>query len=389
MKISVLCQSRFHAFAMAKYFQERGFLHELVTGYPKMAVSRFGLKTHHVKSVLVNELINRVTYRIFGDIRFAYYADTLFDRIAAWYCCKDSDVYVLFSGAALHSIHAIRRRNPHALIVLVRASAHIETQEVLLRQMAGSNKQIIDPKKIVKELAEYRLADYIMVPSSFAENSFLDKGFPRGKIFTNLLGVDLNEFPFYPKKDRSADQMVVGNVGAISKQKNVAGIIRVVASLNEKGLRIKLVLAGAVETGFPTSLLNLPFVDYRGKMPQNQLHELYKEMDVFVINSVQEGLAMVQLQAMSCGLPIISTVNAGGLDLVKDGVNGFVIPILDDAALAQKMAWFYYNQDQIPTMGAQSRQYTETGLSWDDFGERNVRFFKRALCERTPASLRN
>lgn len=112
-------------------------------------------------------------------------------------------------------------------------------------------------------------------------------------------------------------------------------------------------------------------------------------MDVFVINSVQEGLAMVQMQAMSCGLPIVSTVNAGGLDLVQDGVNGFVIPIMDNDVLAQKLAWFYYNRAQIPVMGAQSRRSVETGLNWEDFGERNISFFKQVLLERRLASVNN
>lgn len=387
MRISVICQSRFHAFAMAKYFQERGFLHELVTGYPKKAVRLFGVATHNVKSVIINELINRLTYKIFGDIRFAYQADTLFDRIAAWRCRKDADVYLLFSGAALHSMRAIRARNPKALLILVRASAHIQVQESLLRQTSGRMKQVIDQHIIDKELKEYALADYIAVPSSFAQKSFLDQGFAPEKIFTNLLGVDLNEFPFYPKTGTTSGPLIVGNVGAISAQKNVIGIIKAVASLREKGLNVKLVLAGAVESGFPTGLLQLPFIDYRGKLPQNQLHRVYKEMDVFVINSVQEGLAMVQMQAMSCGLPIVSTVNAGGLDLVKEGVNGFVIPIMDNDALAQKLAWFYYNREQIPAMGAQSRRSVETGLSWDDFGERNIQFFKQVLQERKLASV--
>ncbi|MDQ3847000.1 MAG: glycosyltransferase family 4 protein [Bacteroidota bacterium] len=382
MKISVIVQGRFHAFEMASYFQTKGILNELITGYPKSQTIKFGIESRLVKSIYINEIINRVTYKLFKSYPLDFWANDLFDYITSKVAKYDSDVYFIWSGCALRTIRSIRRKNKKAKIILVRGSAHIAYQDQLLRSVNGSGKALIDRRIVAKELQEYNEADYINVPSTFALNSFIEQKVSDEKLFLNLLGVDLRQFPFYKKEVKETSELIVGNVGALSKRKNVASIIRVVEKLNKENIRVKLILAGSVDNKtFDVSILDKHhFIDYRGRLPQSELHKVYSEFDVFIINSIEEGLAMVQLQAMSCGLPIISTTNAGGLDLVREGVNGFTIPILDEKALAEKITWFYNNKHKIPEMGIASRKISEEGLTWEDFGERNIEFINKIVC---------
>jgi glycosyltransferase involved in cell wall biosynthesis len=69
--------------------------------------------------------------------------------------------------------------------------------------------------------------------------------------------------------------------------------------------------------------------------------------DVLVLPSIVEGRAMVQLEALSCGLPIIVTPNAGAEDLVEPEKNGFLVPIRAPEKLAEIIGWIADHQDWV------------------------------------------
>jgi type I restriction enzyme R subunit len=72
-----------------------------------------------------------------------------------------------------------------------------------------------------------------------------------------------------------------------------------------------------------------------------------RSCDVFVLPSLVEGRALVQQEAMACGLPIIVTRNAGGEDLVQDGSGGFLVPIRDPQAIAEKLSGIKGNEEAV------------------------------------------
>jgi glycosyltransferase involved in cell wall biosynthesis len=61
--------------------------------------------------------------------------------------------------------------------------------------------------------------------------------------------------------------------------------------------------------------------------PNSKVREIMKTHDALVLPSIVEGRALVQQEALSCGLPIIVTPNAGGKDLVDEGITGHLVPI--------------------------------------------------------------
>ena len=380
MKVSISVGGRFHGFNMASYFQKQGILKQLVTGYPKSVANKFGIHKKNVLSIYINELINRFTNKIGLGYPLNYYACEIYDFLAARLINKSSDIYFIWSGYGLKTIRAIRDVNPKAKIILVRGSSHISEQQALLKLLGPKNSNIIDQRLINKELKEYEEVDFITVPSTFVYNTFIERGFNPEKLFLNFLGVDLEQFPFKPKMLKS-DKLVFGNIGTLSDRKNVTAIIKVIAELNGLGHNIELILVGPIDyESFNQSLLeNFDFLKYKGKINQEELYQVYSEIDVFVINSIEEGMAMVQLQAMSCGCPIIATTNSGGLDLITNYENGIVIPILDNDALKTGIIWFCENRDKITEMGVKSFEKVKEGFTWDDFGRRNLQFMSKIL----------
>jgi glycosyltransferase involved in cell wall biosynthesis len=116
-----------------------------------------------------------------------------------------------------------------------------------------------------------------------------------------------------------------------------------------------------------------------GHVPQKELYKYYSSSSVFVIMSIQEGLAMVQPQAMACGLPVICTTNTGGEDIVRDGIDGFIIPIRDVEALKEKLTYLHENQDICKQMGQNAKERVSKGFTWDDYGERMIQAYKNVL----------
>ena len=111
----------------------------------------------------------------------------------------------------------------------------------------------------------------------------------------------------------------------------------------------------------------------KGHQPQNELYKYYSQGSVFILPSLEEGFAMVQFQAMTCGLPLICTTNAGGEDLItKDGEEGFVVPIRNVEALKEKILYLYENQDIAKEMGQKAKKTVENGFTWDDYGDRYI-----------------
>jgi glycosyltransferase involved in cell wall biosynthesis len=91
--------------------------------------------------------------------------------------------------------------------------------------------------------------------------------------------------------------------------------------------------------------------------------------DVFVLPSIVEGRALVQQEAMACGLPLIVTKNAGADDLIDEGKTGFLVPIRSPKAIAEKIDWFVRNRSAIDGMRIAARRRASE-LTWFGYGEK-------------------
>lgn len=99
-------------------------------------------------------------------------------------------------------------------------------------------------------------------------------------------------------------------------------------------------------------LENVHFVDF---MDKEALKEYYRAADVFVLMTVGDVWGLVINEAMACGLPVITTDKCvAGLELVKAGVNGYIVKVGDDKALADCIRKLFERDDCIPAVGAES-----------------------------------
>lgn len=220
------------------------------------------------------------------------------------------------------------------------------------------------PDKIERKQQEIQLADHIFVASSVSQQSLLDIGVDTKKISVIPYGAPVEYFRPQLKQDDNFRALFLGQ---ISPRKGVHYLLTAWKSLNLKDA--KLVLVG--QNRFPNGWLEQysDICQYVPSVPHLLLNQYYSNASVFVFPSLIEGFAMVLLEAMACGIPIITTPNTAGPDIITDGVEGFIIPIRDVEAIKEKLEWCYTHPQELAEMGRAARRKAEE-LNWGLYRQR-------------------
>ena len=79
---------------------------------------------------------------------------------------------------------------------------------------------------------------------------------------------------------------------------------------------------------------------------------------------------MVISQAMACGLPIISTENTGGSEIIDNNINGYIIPVKNNEILKEKIKELYQNRKKLKRMGLNAYKKSLSDLSWENYGNK-------------------
>ena len=386
MQVTISVGGRFHAFYLAQQLLKRGYLKQLITSYPKFEVAKYGIPKGKVSSVIIMELMARIWYRFPTVINYFYNPQYLihevFDKCAS-HCYTESDICIAFAGFGLHTIKKAKEMG--AITVIERGSAHMLYQTQILteeHEKYGLKFQRPSAKLIDMSLEEYEETDYISIPSLFAKRTFLERGIPEEKLIHVPYGVHLGEFRQIPKEDKV---FRVVYAGAMSIQKGVHYLLQAFSELNLPNSELLLV-GGASEEIKPFFKKYEGNYKYIGHVPQKELYKYYSQASVFVLNSIQDGFGMVMPQAMVCGLPVVCTRNTGGEDIIRDGKEGFIIPIRDVEALKEKILYLYENSEICNEMGQLAKKRVSKGFTWDDYGDRMVAKFHDILNEKVTSS---
>jgi glycosyltransferase involved in cell wall biosynthesis len=108
-------------------------------------------------------------------------------------------------------------------------------------------------------------------------------------------------------------------------------------------------------------------VQFIGPQPQSELAIWMAKASVLVVPSMSEGLGRVIIEAMATGTPVIGSRVGGILELVQDGVTGFLVPPGDENALAEKLRWILNNPDRGRVMGKAGRAFADRFFSTETY----------------------
>jgi len=359
MKIAIIVHGRFHGFDLARELSRR---HEVTvfTNYPQWAAARFGLKASQVRSFWPHGVLARIGSWL--NQRSIPYPEAalhrLFGRWAATQVTKEQwDVVHCFSGVSEEVLIALRGRPTTRMIV--RGSAHIRTQAHLLEEEEHRTGTRLDRPScwmISREEREYELADRIVVLSSFARDSFLAEGTACSKL--GFLPLGASSEMFRPSQDvvearcrriLSGGALRVVYVGGLSLRKGLWDMASVLRTVGNKRFRFRFIGPMTAEAhGLITELR--PLAEFFPKQPQKELPRWYAWGDLFVFPTIEDGFAVVLAQAHASALPILTTTNCCGPDLIRDGKTGWVLPIRNPDAFVERLRWCDAHRAQLAEM---------------------------------------
>jgi glycosyltransferase involved in cell wall biosynthesis len=361
MKLAIAVHGRFEAFDLARELIRRAHQVTLLTNYPRWAVRPFGVPSACVRSFWPHGVLTRALARLGGPSTLRTWEPhlhMLFGRWVAAVLRRESwDVVNVFSGVAEESFLA--RGAGSSLRMLVRASTHIRTQDTLLREeelRTCAPQDRPSPWMIGREEREYALADAIRVLSSFAYRSFVSEGVAPHKVKLLVSGVQTEAFrptqldlEARCRRIQSGAPLRVLNVGTFAFRKGVWDTASVIQTLGTERFEYRFVGPVAAEAAPLVARLRSQ-ATFVPKQPQATLPEMYAWGDVFMLPTIEDGFPAVLAQAAAAGLPILTTPNGAGWDLVRDGHNGWVLPSRSPHSFAEQLRWADAHRPELADM---------------------------------------
>ena len=373
MKVVLSTPGRFHTFDLARELHSRRCLEAIFTGYPRFKLKSEALPAERIRcwpwvqaSYMAMPKRHWLGKRIVRE--WEWLSKTTLDAHVARHM-PDCDVFVGLSGSSLRSGRAAQAHG--ARYVCDRGSSHIRVQDTLLREEAerwGVPFEGIDPRVIEREEAEYAEADCITVPSSFSVSSFVQSGVPAHKL--RMLPYGVNLAMFQPTGQPAVGHFDVLYVGGMNLNKGIPYLLQAFQSLRHP--RKSLTFAGAPSPKFIERMkaLGLWPDDIRllGHVPQGELKALMSRSHAMVLPSVQDGFGMVLSQAMACACVVIGTEHTGARDLFEDGHSGFIVPIRQGDAIAQRLQQLADNPALRVQMSQDALVKVKDAGGWRDYG---------------------
>jgi glycosyltransferase involved in cell wall biosynthesis len=339
----------------AKFFEEAGLLRLIVLGTrrPIEGIPRakqilqplFGLWFY---------LAARLLSPYHGEtVRFGTYP--LFDFWASTKIRPGDSVFSSY-GYANRCFHLARRFG--GMTFLDAGNSHPENFWKILSEEHrrwGCRHPPVSPAHYQRSVAMMKEVDWVLAPSRFVENSFLINGFSGKKIFRIPYATDLSVFRQGPERHGNRPFTVI-NTGGLSLRKGTPYLLEALRSLREKIPKLRILLTRQISDNIKPILAkynDLP-IDWSETLPPALLAERLRSADLFILPSLEEGMARTALEAMACGLPVILTPNTGACDLVEEGHTGSIVPIRDSEAMVKKAVdwWEKIEKGRMPTISS-------------------------------------
>ena len=242
-------------------------------------------------------------------------------------------LHVLIHGAAKKTIK--KYKNAGAVIIGEAVNAHPIAQKRLLESECYASGMEIEKATLDAMIDEFSLCDYLLVPSVFVYKSFVDQGFSEKNLILLPYGLDvIRDEPVVVDLPKSKISILV--VGGIGCRKGQKYIVQASRELISDGIQVSLTLLGRADKLYVDKYMSDQdkFINYIDHVDNNEMCDFMRRYDVLVLPSIEDGFGIVVAEAISAGVPVVVSSNAGSADLVEDGVNGFVFTAADGGSLA-------------------------------------------------------
>ena len=213
-------------------------------------------------------------------------------------------------------------------------------------------------------------ADGIRVTSSGIKDKLVSGGVKKEKIRVIPTPIDLERFEDFDQeevgkiKGKYPNKIVV-NVGRKDPAKDFKVLFKTMDLVREKYRNIEFLQIGA---GFSL-----------GEMNRESLANYYHAANIYLSSSKHESFGKVLVEAMAAGLPVVATKTTGSKEIIKDGVNGYLVPIGDSQALARKVLYLLNNPEKAKEMGKAGKKIVEKKFNQEKIMGKIIKLWKELV----------
>ncbi len=208
-------------------------------------------------------------------------------------------------------------------------------------------------------------ADICIAASGFTQRSLREVGIAPERIQLLPLAADVDQFQFAER--RTDGPLKVLFVGGIGQRKGIKYLLEAVRQLNSAQGRI--VTAWTCPRGCSSTGSLFEMASVSGPYRSGRCCEANAAGRCACSTAVFEGFGMVIVEAMATGLPVITSTHSCGPEVIREGVDGFVLAPDDVWGLTEKLAWCAEHRMQLTDMGRAANERAKE-FSWDGHRER-------------------
>ena len=257
-----------------------------------------------------------------------------------------------FNWESLELFNYAKTRNIHCILDQTIAERSLLHQLLLTEEKNWPGWSLLpftvddnDLKLLEREQNEHQLADKIICGSEFVRDSLIAQKIDSNKISVVALGrrhrtpIPQHNYSIQKPQERG-DGLRILFVGSVSLRKGIPYLLEALQQLKGQ-IPFTCKVAGSIQIKSEQLAKYMDVCDFLGQVPRSQINDLYTWADVFVLPSICEGSAMVTYEALSWGLPVITTYNAGSI--IRDKIDGYIVPIRDSQAIAHQLLTLFAN----------------------------------------------
>lgn len=284
-----------------------------------------------------------------------------------------ADFVYAYRSAALPLFHAAHQRGMTAILeqAIAPASLMYPLLSEELRRWEGWEPERSDSGVsqlwIELEQQEWAAADAIISPSDFVAQGLASLGVPLSKIHLLPYAVELVRFAVIRQEWDGRRPLRVLFLGSVTLRKGPQYLHQALEQLKSAKIEARMVGGVAIQAPYRQEIQKQ--AQLTGLVPRNEILEHYQWADLFVFPTIFEGSATVIYEALAAGLPVITTPNAGSV--VRDGIDGFIVPIRDSEALAEKIELLSHNPDLLAWMSGNAKKRSQE-FSWERYKKRLI-----------------
>lgn len=409
MKIIVAHPGQQHSFRVASALKEKNNLYKYITAvYDKPR--NFPMKLAHllVRGKDVDKISKRknrdlndqdvVTYYTFLSLvvivlsRFSRtkklsfwldrkIADAFGIKVAKYAIRHKVDAIICFSMNETACFRYLEQKGSKIVRIVDCANTPVEhmvsiyENDIGLKHIMQEVPIFWDKKELHKQNLGMKYTQSFIAPSNFVKKGLIFCGVEEKRIEVIPYGTD---FKVKNKAQDIPEKIKFIYVGQVTYRKGIHHLLKAFSELQLDEAELDIVGEVQQNSDIYEKYKSFDNIKFYGTVPHEKVRELLLKSNVFLFDSLADSFSLAVLEAMSCGLPVICSVNAGASDLIKEEFNGFIVAPNKIVELKERIMFFVNNKEIIPQYSKNSLEIAKI-YTWEKYNENLSDYVDRKL----------